>query len=463
MKKSIGGRMLGLLTILGAIVFLMGVCAITAIGGAEKDMEAIITAYQSKPEIQSPAVDAVIQKHAIDELAVMKANRSVLSVMFVIYLLGSAATTAVIYFTVAKPAKKAGKTINSMVEKLERSEADLTERIEVKGKDEVAQLGRGINAFIERLQKTVSAIQKQSIELDRTVINMTESIQVSNENTASVSSTMQELSARMEEISATISQVGTGAQEVLQAAEFIKGQVEQGNGFVDKVKDRANNVNDTIKESKGKTTRMISEISTELQAAIENSKSVNEINALTGDILNISSQTNLLALNASIEAARAGEAGRGFAVVADEIRVLADSSRETANNIQVISKNVTSAVADLAQNAEIMIEYINSNILTDYDRFDGIAGQYYKDADNMAYMLGKFLESAEGLKQVMDGMVGGIESISVAIEESTQGTASAADSAAFLVDSMNSIQNEAEDNREISRKLRRQVEKFQKI
>lgn len=124
---------------------------------------------------------------------------------------------------------------------------------------------------------------------------------------------------------------------------------------------------------------------------------------------------------------------------------------------------MTSAVADLAQNAEIMIEYINGNILTDYDRFDGIAGQYFKDADNMDYMLGKFLESAEGLKQVMDGMVGGIESISVAIEESTQGTASAADSAAFLVDSMNSIQNEAEDNREISRKLRRQVEKFKKI
>lgn len=198
--------MLGLLTILGTIVLLMGVCAITAIAGAEKDMEAIITAYQSKPEIQSPAVDEVVQVHAIDELVVMKTNRSVISVMFVLYLLGSVATTAVIYFTVAKPAKKAGKTINSMVEKLERSEADLTERIEVKGKDEVAQLGRGINAFIERLQKTVSTIQKQSIELDRTVINMTESIQASNENTASVSSTMQELSARMEEISATISQ-----------------------------------------------------------------------------------------------------------------------------------------------------------------------------------------------------------------------------------------------------------------
>ena len=267
----------------------------------------------------------------------------------------------------------------------------------------------------------------------------------------------------MQEITATISQVTMGSQEVLEAAEFIKNQAEQGNGFVDQVKDRAMQINDSVKVSKENTTKVIAEISEQLNAAIENSKNVNEINALTGDILNISSQTNLLALNASIEAARAGEAGRGFAVVADEIRVLADSSRETANSIQVISKNVTDAVTELAKNAEIMVDYINSNIITDYDEFDSMAGQYHKDADNMAYMLGKFLESAESLENVMGKMVGGIESIGSAIQESAQGTDAAAENTSRLVESMSRIQNEAEGNREISYKLRRQVEKFKRI
>ena len=350
-----------------------------------------------------------------------------------------------------------------MVEKLELGEADLTERVTVKGENEVAQMGRGINAFVEHLQRTVSAIQKESMELDRTVAGMTESIHKSNEGAGNVSGVMQELSARMQEITATIAQVTIGAQEVLSAAEFIKEQAEQGNGFVDTVKDRAMKINDSVKDSKEKTTKMIAEISNKLNAAIDNSKSVNEINALTGDILNISSQTNLLALNASIEAARAGDAGRGFAVVADEIRILADSSRETAKSIQVISKNVTYAVSEIAKNAEIMVGYINSNILNDYDEFDGMAGQYHKDADNMAFMLGKFLESAQNLELVMGQMVGGIESIGDAVRESANGTGAAAENATLLVEAMDTIREEAEENREISKKLRKQVEKFKRI
>ena len=78
-------------------------------------------------------------------------------------------------------------------------------------------------------------------------------------------------------------------------------------------------------------------ILSELNKAIEDSKSIDKINDLTGDILNIAQQTNLLALNASIEAARAGEVGRGFAVVAHEIGDLADASRNTASHIQEIN------------------------------------------------------------------------------------------------------------------------------
>lgn len=93
------------------------------------------------------------------------------------------------------------------------------------------------------------------------------------------------------------------------------------------------------------------ELSGVLEKSVKDSEKVSQINELTKVILDIASQTNLLALNASIEAARAGEAGKGFAVVAQEISALADNSRQTAGNIQIISNEVTEAVKSLAENA----------------------------------------------------------------------------------------------------------------
>ena len=105
------------------------------------------------------------------------------------------------------------------------------------------------------------------------------------------------------------------------------------------------------------------EMAASVNEKIEKSKAVETIQALTDNIINITNQTNLLSLNASIEAARAGEAGRGFAVVAGEIGKLAADSADTANNIQSISGQVTSAVEDLAKNANDMISFIDETVL----------------------------------------------------------------------------------------------------
>ena len=96
------------------------------------------------------------------------------------------------------------------------------------------------------------------------------------------------------------------------------------------MKVRANELEETAVKNGDNANQIISEIVESLENAIEESKSVDKVNDLTMDILNISSQTNLLALNASIEAARAGEAGKGFAVVADQIRNLAEQSAKSA-------------------------------------------------------------------------------------------------------------------------------------
>lgn len=462
-RNTIGGKTITLLAILMFICFLIGMCGIFSLDGGEEQLQRIVEVYKGNQALHSAELDEMLLGEAVEEIGIMRSNRMVLSSLFVVYLLVALYFCVLVHKTIAKPAKKAGTTIDSMVNKLEKGEADLAERIEVKTTNEVGQLANGINAYIACLQRIIQTIRAQSDLLDATVENMTSGVHDSNENASNVSAIMQELSSRMEEVAATLGEVTDGAKGVLDASDLIKREADKGDRYMDEVKKRANSVNVSVKESKESTTRMITEISEQLGVAIENSKSVNQINSLTDEILGISSQTNLLALNASIEAARAGEAGRGFAVVADEIRVLADSSRETANSIQIISKTVTEAVEELARHAGAMIEYINAHILADYDNFEDIAGQYHKDADNMSYMLETFKQDAERLKLIMDEMVTGINGISAAIDESTQGTQAAAGSTVQLVESMAAIRQEADNNKVISEQLKKEVATFRNI
>lgn len=118
----------------------------------------------------------------------------------------------------------------------------------------------------------------------------------------------------------------------------------------------------------------------ELEVSIGESKRVGEINALTEEILAISSQTNLLALNASIEAARAGEAGKGFAVVADEIRQLADNSKEAVDKIRKVTEDVVQNVMALSQSSGKLLTFMNEKVMADYRNMTEIAGMYQKDA-----------------------------------------------------------------------------------
>ena len=149
---------------------------------------------------------------------------------------------------------------------------------------------------------------------------------------------------------------------------------------------------------------MIENIQNELEVAVEESKSVGQIQVLTKGILDIAEQTNLLALNASIEAARAGEAGKGFTVVADEIRVLADNSQEAASGIQEISVLVMNAVEKLVENANEMLRFMEHNVVRDYDSFVEIMNQYQKDTEALNEMIAGFASEASGMANTMQKM-----------------------------------------------------------
>ncbi len=386
-----------------------------------------------------------------------------LTVIFVVIFL---AVAVVIFFQlkrIIKPAVTAANKMSTIIDGISKGNGDLTERFETKGDDEITKLLNGINSFMDQLQNIIRKIREESGNLSESVTHLNNEIKASNESTSNVSAVSEELAANMQEINNTVERLADSATDISEQAKTMNERVNEGYSFVGEVQQRANKVKDFSATNKRNAESMIGERRANLNEAIANSKNVEKINKLTDEILNISSQTNLLALNASIEAARAGDAGRGFAVVADEIRVLADSSRDAANNIQSLSVIVNEAVSLLSKNAEEILRYVDESVLNDYEQFVGYSEQYFQDAESMKGILGEFQENSKNLSSTLSEVSRSVDNVNHAVTESSSGINMVAEEATKLAGSMSDIRDEAEKNNNISDSLKDEVQRFTHI
>ena len=381
----------------------------------------------------------------------------------IVILIIAAIVVFVVRFSIVKPAKDATRHLDTIIKGIEDGEGNLTERLNVKSRDEVGQLAMGINTFLDQLQGIMLKLRGSSQGMNAQVNNINANIITSEDSAGDVSATMEQMSASMEEIAATLDSIAVESRGVLDSVQGMKGLAKDGVEVTDEIKVKAEDIRKDAMTSKENTMKMLEANKSLLETAIANSRSVDKINELTNDILGIASQTNLLALNASIEAARAGEAGRGFAVVADEIRNLAERSKDTANNIQEISILVTDAVNALAENANEMLEFIDGTVLGDYDKLVDVANQYYADADTLDGMMGHINEKSTEIEDNITSINDGIDGINTAVDESADGVSNVADSAAQLVEMLGNIRSDAESNRAISDELSNEVAQFKHI
>ena len=364
---------------------------------------------------------------------------------------------------VIKPLSTTQKEIDNIIDNIDNRQGDLTQRVSVSSNEEIDAVGHGINIFMAKLQEIFKIIVSNSNKMEEVVDEVRQSVQTSNGSVSDLSALTEELSATMQNISENASSINDNTESVAAEVNDIADKTSEINQYTKEMKNHALSMETAAKTNMESTGEKVNKILTVLEQAIEDSNSVNQVNTLTDDILNIASQTNLLALNASIEAARAGEAGKGFAVVATEISQLAAASQEAANNIQRINGVVTNAVHNLADNANDLVNYMNESILPEFAGFVDSGSEYRDKASHIEKVMGEFEEKTESLKQSMDEIAVSISTISHAIEEGVNGVVSAADSTQVLVTDMDNISRRMDENYEIADGLRKETAIFIKL
>lgn len=302
------------------------------------------------------------------------------------------------------PVKKATKQVDELVEGIRCNKGDITKRIHVGSRDEVGRLAIAINDLVAQMQIIIRAITEGCGQMEEKQADIISNVEKVN---ATADHTMQNLgimSEGMQLVTGAIDGVQQDTGVLDHTVENMLEVAQNGRNYAADIKEKAGKMKVTAVESKQEATLVMKEIDTAMTESIANSRQIHKITELTEEILGIAGTTNLLALNASIEAARAGEVGRGFAVVAEEIRKLADSSRESANNIQEISNRVVESVEELSENATRLLEFMNTRVMKDYDALEDTGSNYHEAADHVDEMMNEFGQKIDELLSVLQNV-----------------------------------------------------------
>ncbi|MEZ8886641.1 methyl-accepting chemotaxis protein [Vibrio sp. 10N.247.311.14] len=326
-----------------------------------------------------------------------------------VFILFGLAIIAFASLSIVKPIRQVVERLNDIAS----GEGDLTQRLEVKSQDEIGQLSKGFNLFLDKLQHTI----KEVIHTTEQVANTT------SQAKASASSTRESSESQFKEVDL----VATAAEEMTQTAGLVVQNAEVAVDAACEANRSAQQGQQVIELSAGEMRKLVERMSSAVPIVEELAKNNGNITEILSVIEGISEQTNLLALNAAIEAARAGEQGRGFAVVADEVRNLASRTQSSVGEIRAVIDKVhagTQDVVEAIQEGNILandtalhvqkavedlgsiftsieaISDMNSQIVRAAEEQQSVSGEVNQSVVNIRDLSAKILEQAAASEQV---------------------------------------------------------------
>lgn len=327
-------------------------------------------------------------------------------------------------------------------------------------RDEIGLLASSLQKMQDAIKDILNQVKKESNNVNNAVQIVMTNIGDLNIQMTDIASTTEELSAGMEETASSTEEMNATSAQIEEAVENIANRAQEGAVSAGEISKRATQLHTNFQLSQESAKTLILEAEKNLNKAIKDSKSVEQIDILTDSILQITNQTNLLALNAAIEAARAGEAGKGFAVVADEIRKLAEDSKTTAIKIQTITTSALESVEQLAKNANIVLKFITNDVNKDYQLMLSATEEYSKDAQYIDSLVTDFSATSEELLASIQEMLKAINEITLSTNEGAGGALNIAEKTGTAVENSHIVITQAENSSKSTNALLQMVSKF---
>ncbi len=297
------------------------------------------------------------------------------------------------------------ENIQKRMRDISEGEGDLTARLEVNGKDEIAALAQHFNRFVENIQQIIQQVMAISTNL------ASGSLQMSSGMTE-MHSTAQNIALAAEKQKASVATTTTSVQGIAGASQVVNASVTG-----------ALQVFEQAQQAGARGDTAVGSAIKGMQAINENSKQIGSILTVITEIAN---QTNLLSLNAAIEAAKAGEHGRGFAVVAEEVRKLAERSATAAKDIDALIQTSNRAITDgtrMVNTAGEALGSIQSAITDSAGRMKTIGGQseaQSQDSQSVVAAMGNLTSIAEQNAAAMEEMAATIKESTRTVDELSQ-------------------------------------------
>lgn len=361
-----------------------------------------------------------------------------------------------IIISILVPLRVLGRKLTELAER----GGDLTQKIEIKAKDEIGDLAVSVNQFIDNIRTILVQVSQSAAKVEEVgehIVGYLDDLDSYVEDTSAV---VEELAAGSEETAAAAQEVNASSIEIQNAVLSVAQKAQEGSENVKIISERAGNLKASAIESQNQAIHVSDNSKTKLEDALRMSQSVEQIHVLSDTILQISAQTNLLALNAAIEAARAGEAGKGFAVVADEIRNLAESSKQTVNEIQMVTSEVVNAVKALSDSSNEIMYFVKDTVMKDYDGMKNTGEQYSSDANFVDDLITDFSATAQELAASIDSVITAISEVSKTVNEGASGNQMIAEKATTIVEKVEQVKQQNEISKKSIDLLKDAIGKF---